>query len=195
MELFKSLRGPVSDEEIIDLYWSRDERAIDETDFKYRKYLFTIAYNMLYSREDCDECLNDTYIGAWDSIPPARPSYLKAFLTTIVRRVSINKYKEMTRQKRVPSSLTESLSDVEIFTAGSSADQEQEAIWLAKVISDYLHTLSKRERYIFMSRYYIAQPIEKIAKELNVSRATVNKDIASIKQGLKEALEREGYSI
>ena len=195
MELFKSLRGPVSDEEIIDLYWSRDERAIDETDFKYRKYLFTIAYNMLYSREDCEECLNDTYIGAWDSIPPARPSYLKAFLTTIVRRVSINKYKEMTRQKRVPSSLTESLSDVEIFTAGSSADQEQEAIWLAKVISDYLHTLSKRERYIFMSRYYIAQPIEKIAKELNVSRATVNKDIASIKQGLKEALEREGYSI
>ena len=195
MELFKSLRGPVSDEEIIDLYWSRDERAIDETDFKYRKYLFTIAYNMLYSREDCEECLNDTYMGAWDSIPPARPSYLKAFLTTIVRRVSINKYKEMTRQKRVPSSLTESLSDVEIFTAGSSADQEQEAIWLAKVISDYLHTLSKRERYIFMSRYYIAQPIEKIAKELNVSRATVNKDIASIKQGLKEALEREGYSI
>ena len=195
MELFKSLRGPVSDEEIIDLYWSRDERAIDETDFKYRKYLFTIAYNMLYSREDCEECLNDTYIGAWDSIPPARPSYLKAFLTTIVRRVSINKYKEMTRQKRVPSSLTESLSDVEIFTAGSSADQEQEAIQLAKVISDYLHTLSKRERYIFMSRYYIAQPIEKIAKELNVSRATVNKDIASIKQGLKEALEREGYSI
>ena len=195
MELFKSLRGPVSDEGIIDLYWSRDERAIDETDFKYRKYLFTIAYNMLYSKEDCEECLNDTYIGAWDSIPPARPSYLKAFLTTIVRRVSINKYKEMTRQKRVPSSLTESLSDVEIFTAGSSGDQEQEAIWLAKVISDYLHTLSKRERYIFMSRYYIAQPIEKIAKELNVSRATVNKDIASIKQGLKEALEREGYSI
>ena len=101
----------------------------------------------------------------------------------------------MTRQKRVPSSLTESLSDVEIFTVGSSAEQEQEAIRLAKVISDYLHTLSKRERYIFMSRYYIAQPIEKIAKELNVSRATVNKEIASIKQGLKEALEGEGYSI
>jgi RNA polymerase sigma factor (sigma-70 family) len=82
-----------------------------------------------------------------------------------------------------------------MFIADSSAEQEQEAILLAKVISDYLRTLSKRERYIFMSRYYIAQPIEKIAKELNVSRATVNKDIASIKRGLKEALEREGYSI
>ena len=91
MELLKTLRGPASDEVIIDLYWSRDERAIDETDFKYRKYLFTIAYNMLYSKEDCEECLNDTYLGAWESMPPTRPSYLKAFLTTIVRRVSIKR--------------------------------------------------------------------------------------------------------
>jgi RNA polymerase sigma-70 factor (ECF subfamily) len=195
MELLKSLRVPVSDEEIIDLYWERNERAIDETDFKYRKYLFTIAYNILYSKQDCEECLNDTYLGTWQAIPPSRPTYLKVFLTTIIRRVSINKYNEMSRQKRIPSSLTESLSDVEMFTADSSAEQEQEAILLAKVISDYLRTLSKRERYIFMSRYYVAQPIEKIAKELNVSRATVNKDIASIKRGLKEALEREGYSI
>ena len=195
MEFLKSFRAPLQDEEIVDLYWKRDEKAIDETDFKYRKYLLTIAYNILYSKEDCEECLDDTYIGTWKAIPPEHPTNLKAFLTTIVRRVSINKYNEATRQKRVPSSLTDSLSDMEEFMGVDSFETEQDAIHLGKVISDYLRALNKRQRYIFMSRYYVAEPIDKIASELGVSRATVNKEIASIKQSLKEALEREGYRV
>ena len=80
MGIFKRMRAPVADEEIIELYWNRDERAVEETDLKYRKYLFTIAYNILYSNEDSEECLNDTYMGAWQAIPPQRPLNLKAFL-------------------------------------------------------------------------------------------------------------------
>lgn len=186
---------PLEDEEIIDLYWDRDEKAIDETDKKYRKYLFTVAYNILYVREDCEECINDTYVGAWNSMPPERPTYLKAFLTTIVRRVSINKYNEKNRQKRVPSSLTDSLEDLGAGMPDNSFMDEFEAERLGKIISDYLRTLTKRQRYIFMSRYYVAEPIDKIASELSMSRSSINKEIAVIKGGLKEALEKEGYTV
>ena len=195
MGILSRFRAPLDDEEIIDLYWNRDERAIDETDFKYRKYLFTIAYNILYSKEDCDECLNDTYIGAWGAMPPEHPRFLRAFLTTIVRRVSINRYNEKSRQKRVPSALTDSLSDLEDFMSDRSFENEESAAHLGKIISDYVRSLSKRQRYIFMSRYYTAEPIEKIARELGISKSMVNKEIALIKHGLSEALAREGYEV
>lgn len=195
MGILRRARVPLDDEDIIELYWDRDERAIDETDFKYRKYLFTIAYNILYSKEDCDECLNDTYVGAWGAMPPERPRFLKAFLTTIVRRVSINRYNEKSRQKRVPSSLTESLNDVEFLVSDTSFEREETAMELGRIISDFVRTLSKRQRYIFMSRYYTAEPIDKIASDLGISRSMVNKEIATIKSGLSEALAKEGYEV
>lgn len=195
MGLFKNARVPLEDTDIIVLYWERDERAIDETDFKYRKYLFTIAYNILYSNEDCDECLDDTYIGAWRAMPPECPKNLKAFLTTIIRRVSINRYNEKNREKRVPSNLTASLDDIGDMMGENTLINEIEAEELGRAISKFLRTLSKRQRYIFMSRYYVADPIDKIANDLGISKSTVNKEIASIKAGLKESLEREGYAI
>ncbi len=195
MGILNRLRPPLDDEEIIELYFARDESAIDETDKKYRKYLFAVAYNILYSNEDCEECLNDTYIGAWEAMPPQRPTFLKAFLTTIARRVCINRYNEKSRQKRVPSCLTDSLEEMEMFMPNNSFVDEMEAERLGRVISDYLHTLSKRQRFIFMSRYYMAEPIDKIASELSVSRSTINKEIAVIKDGLKLALEKEGYKV
>ena len=195
MGIIGKTRTPLADEDIIDLYWQRDERAIDETDFKYRRYLFTIAYNILYSKEDCEECINDTYVGTWNAIPPQRPVVLKAFLTTIVRRISINRYNEMNRQKRVPSNMTSSLEDMENFMSCDSLISEIDEQRLGRVISDYLRTLSKRQRYIFMSRYYVAEPIDKIADELCVSKSTVNKEIALIKEGLRTALEKEGYRV
>ena len=185
----------LEDEKIIELFWNRNERAIDETDRKYQKYLFTVAYNILYVREDCDECINDTYIGAWEAIPPQRPMNLKAFLTVIIRRVSINRYNEKSRQKRVPSILTDSLEELGGMMSDNSFVDELESQRLGKIISDYLRTLTKRQRYIFMSRYYTAEPIEKIASELSLSRSSVNKEIATIKEGLKKALESEGYRI
>lgn len=195
MGIFKSERVPLDDCDIIELYWERQERAIDETDFKYRKYLFTIAYNILCDREDCEECLDDTYMGAWNTIPPERPRMLKAFLTSIMRRVSVNRYNEKNRQKRVPSNMMASLDDLEDVMGDNSFIRETEAEELGKVISDYLRSLNKRQRYIFMSRYYVAEPIDKIAQELGVSKSTVNKDIAIIKSGLKNALIKEGYTV
>lgn len=191
-----TLQTFMSDEDIIQLYWTRNEDAIKETDRKYKKYLLSVAYNIIHDSSDCKECLNDTYIGVWNAIPPAKPNVLKAFLTTIMRRIAINRYNSNMRKKVIPSELTSSFCELEDFIADErSAEDVFDTEQLGKVISDYIRTLSERRRYIFISRYYIAESIDGIASELSVSRSTVNKEIAAIKSGLKEKLESEGYSI
>ena len=187
---------PMNDERIVELYWERDEKAIMETDFKYKKYLFSIAYNVIHDRLDCEECLNDTYLDAWNAIPPSRPNVLKAFLTTITRRIAIKRYHSKLKQNVIPSEMTVSLSELEDFIAGDEdveADFDEER--LGRVISDFVRSLPARRQFIFISRYYVADPIDTIAGDLGVSRSTVNKELAAIRSALKEKLESEGYSI
>ncbi len=192
----QTLKTPVNDEKIIELYWLRDEKAIEETDFKYKNYLFSIAYNIVHEKSDSEECLNDTYLGAWNSMPPTRPNILKAFLTTIVRRVSINRYHSNSRKGRVPSEMTVCLSELENFISDDNdVDAEFDAQRLGSIISDFVRGLSKRKRFIFLSRYYVADPIDTIAKNMNLSRSTVDKELAAIRSALKEKLESEGYYI
>ena len=189
-------QAAMSDEQIVELYWRRDERAIRETDRKYQHFLLTVAHNILRDAQDCEECLNDTYLGAWNAIPPARPKVLQAFLATIMRRTAIDRYKAGKRQKRIDSELTVALSEVEEFLAdGSDPAAELDAHELGRVISEFIRALPKRRMYIFMSRYYTARPIGEIARLLGCSESTVNKEIAAIKRDLKEKLEKEGYSL
>ena len=189
-------RVPVDDETILALYWQRDEKAIEETDFKYKAYLLSAAYRILHDSLDCEECLNDTYLATWNASPPARPNLFKAFLTTILRRIAVNRYHHNLRKKRIPSEMTVSLSELEEFLAeDASVERAFDAARLGNVISNYVRSLSERRRFIFMSRYYVAEPIDAIARTLNVSRSTVQKELAAIRTGLKETLEREGYSI
>lgn len=183
-----------SDEEIIELYWNRDESAIGETDRKYGKYLLSVAHNILCDKQDCEECLNDSYLGVWRAIPPERPRVLRAFLTVILRRNAINKYNYLTAKRRVPSALTESLEELD-GSIGSDERNEERAKHLGGLISDYLRSVSKRRRYIFMSRYYLSEPIESIARELGVSRSTVDKELSAIRTELRAYLEREGSEI
>ena len=192
----KAARSPLGDDGIIALYFARDEKAIEETDFKYRKYLFSVVYNVLRDRLDCEECLNDTYLGAWNAIPPSRPKALKAFLTVIARRVAIKRYHRNSRRNTVPSEMTVSLSELEDFLAdGDEVEAGFDAQRLGKVISDFVLSLSERGQFIFMSRYYMAEPIDTIAKDLKLSRSMVNKELAAIRKALKEKMESEGYSI
>ena len=192
----QTVRIPMDDDKIVELYWERDEKAIEETDFKYKKYLFSIAYNVVYDRLDCEECLNDTYLGAWNAIPPTKPSVLKAFLTTIIRRIAIKRYHSNLKQSVIPSEMTVSLSELEDFVVGDGdVDSEFDAKRLGHVISDFVRSLSERRQFIFMSRYYLADPIDMIASDLSLSRSMVNKELAAIRSALKEKLESEGYSI
>ena len=187
-------KGRMSDEEIMDLYFARDERAIKETDAKYRTRLLYLARNIVHDAQDAEEALNDTYVRVWNSIPPARPDSLQAFLLSIMRRTAINRYKAARRQKRVPAELISSLSDLDDMLADSDAFYtEQEARALGQTLTEFTNALSDRRAYIFMSRYYLCRPIDEIAQKLGCSRSTVNKEIAAIKQELRQLLESEGY--
>ena len=186
----QSNKSTISDEAIIALYWNRDERAIEETDLKYKNYLYSVAYNIVHGRADCEECLNDTYLAAWNAMPPSNPNVLKAFLTTITRRIAINRFHSNMRH----SEMTVALSELEAFlTDGESVDSRLDAKELGRVISDFVRRFPQRRRFIFMSRYYAYEPIDTIAKELDLSRSMVNKELAAIRKALKEKLESEGY--
>ena len=186
----------LTDKQIIDLYWHRDESAIEETDKKYGRALFRIAYNLLSDRMDCEECKNDTYVRVWNSIPPTRPRVLPAYLTEIMRRVAINKYKQKTSQRRVPSELTVSMDELrDSLQNEASPVSERDAAEIGKVINAFLRELPERRRYIFIERFYFAEPVEEIATELSVSVATVYREIERIKKDLKVYLERNDIYI
>ena len=189
------LQAPtISDEMIVSLYWQRDEQAIRETDRKYRKFLLSVANNILHNLSDNEECLNDTYIGAWNAIPPARPIILQAFLASIMRRTAINRFQANNCQKRIASEFAVSLSELEDFIADKGdMEEEMETKELSRLISDFVKSLPDRQMYIFVSRYYIADPLLTISKELGCSVATVKRELAKIKTSLKKRLESEGY--
>ena len=191
MEL-QMVKLPLSDENIIALYWSRDEKAIEETDIKYKNFLFKVAYNIVRGHQDSEEVLNDTYLAAWKAMPPTKPTVLKAFLTTITRRIAVNRYYVNQRH----SEMTISLGELEEFLSSQEDVSSQvDTRELGRAISDFLRTLPARQRYAFMSRYYMAEPIDAIAKELHLSRSMVNKELATVRRARRKKLESEGYKL
>lgn len=186
----------IADEQIIELYWQRKEDAIKETDRKYGQFLFRIAYNILHERLDCEECQNDTYLGVWNAIPPTRPTVFPAFITQIMRHIAIDRYKEKTSKKRIPSELTVSMEDVyDTLHSGNTVESEYAAEEVGKIINDYVRSLSDRQRYIFIDRFYLAESVETIATDLSLSVPTVYREIEKIKHGLKLHLERNDVFI
>ena len=184
------------DDEIIELYWQRDERAIEQTDIKYRARLMSVARNILHDLQDSEECVSNTYVCAWNSIPPARPTYLQAFLIAITRRGALNRYKAAKRKKRVPSELTSSLSDLDdMLSDTDDFYTESQTRALSEILERFISGLPERRMLVFMGRYYAAKPVRELAELLGCSESTVNKEIAAIKQELRQALENEGYKI
>lgn len=181
----------IDDEQIIELYWQRNENAIQETDKKYGQFLFRIAYNILHDRLDCEECQNDTYLDVWKAIPPTRPTVFPAFITKIMRRIALDRYKEKTAKRRIPSEYTVSMEDIkDTLHSNETVDSEYAVEELGKTISDYVRSLTDRQRYIFIDRFYLAEPVETIAADLSISVSTIYREIENIKQGLKTYLER-----
>lgn len=175
----------IADEQIIELYWQRNERAISETDFKYGKFLYQIAYNILHDKLDCEECQNDTYLDIWNAIPPERPNVFPAFITQIMRRTAIDRYKQKMSKKRVPSEMTVSLEEFDV-----EAVQYDNAEELGRIISDYLRTLSDKQQFMFIGRFYIADSVVNIANDLGITASAVYKELGKIKSKLKDYLER-----
>ena len=185
-----------SDEKIVDMYWQRDQDAIQETNHKYGHLLRNVAYNILLDAWDCEECQNDTYLRIWNSIPNTRPVAFRAFVMQIMRRIAIDRYRIKSSQKRIPSQLTVSLEDLKnTISDGLSTEEVYDAKILGEMITNYIRGLDERQRYIFMDRYYMAEPVEKTASDLSISVRTIYRELEKIKQGLKEYLEGEGIYV
>lgn len=184
----------VSDEKIVDMYFARDEEAITETEKKYGRYLVTIAYNILKNHEDSEECVNDTYLKTWLTVPPTRPNSLKAYLSKLTRSRSIKRYEELNRQKRVPRDMVYPFEELEgIISDGDCDDTLSKTI--GRIISKYLDSVSDRKLYIFVARYFYGYEIGYIADKLGLSRSTVNKELAKMRAELRKKLEEGGIEV
>ena len=186
----------IGDDQIIDMYWERNPDAIQETDQKYGPLLQKAAYNILFDDLDCEECRNDTYFKVWNSIPSTRPTSFLAFIMRINRCFAIDRYKVNHSKKRIPSHMTVSVEELrESISNGSSVEDAYDAKVLGELITKYLRGLDDRQKYIFMDRYYMAEPVEKTASDLSISVRTTYREIDKIKQGLREFLKKEGVHI
>ena len=194
MELQRKRTATMSDEKIVDLYWQRDEQAIKETDIKYKRFLLSLANNIVHDMCDSEECLNDTYLGTWNAIPPAKPSVFQIFLSRIMRNIAVVRYKRNTADKRVPSEMTVSLDELRDYIPYTESVEHDYAVYqISRLLSRYLRSLPERRAFIFVCRYYCSDRIEDIARMLNISESTIMRELRTIREGLKALLVKEGY--
>ena len=183
----------ISDDEIVELYWQREEAAIQMTSDKYGRFLYRIAYNIVHDHCDCEECQNDTYLNLWQAIPPARPQFFRAFIARVMRNIATDRYYEKTGKKRIPSELTVSMEECkDLIAHNENFADALLAEELGKMISCFLRSLHERDQYVFMSRFYLVEPIGVIAKELGVSESMVYKRLTKLKTELKKFLRKKG---
>lgn len=184
----------MEDAQIVCLYWDRDETAIRETETKYDRYLTKIAYNILYDMEDSRESVNDTYLAAWNSMPPHRPSILSAYLAKLTRRISIDCFRCRTRDKRLPSEYAVSLTELEDCLSGGDTTEEAVNVkLLADAIGIYLRLLPESARTAFIGRYYFLDPLKEVAAYCGMSESKAKSLLYRTRLGLKEYLKKEGY--
>lgn len=186
----------MEDEKIVSLYWEREESAISETEKKYDRYLTKIAYNILYDREDSRESVNDTYLAAWESMPPHRPSVLSAYLAKLTRRISIDRFRLKTRQKRIPSEYMISLSELDECVSGGNPTEEIINVrLLADAIGVFLRTQSTEVRTAFLGRYYFLDPVKEVAAYCGMTESKCKSLLHRTRLGLKDYLRKEGFEV
>lgn len=184
----------MEDNRIIELYFSRDEKAITETDAKYGKLCRSIAFRILNDREDASECVNETYYKAWNAIPPERPVIFSSFLAGITRNLSIDKLKFLKRKKRSGEQsdlFLDELQDCIPDTTGGITDD----FVIRDVLNSFLENLPKDHRIIFMRRYWFMQPVKEIAQNFSMSESNVKVLLFRMRKELKKQLEKEGVVI
>ncbi|MBP3700524.1 MAG: sigma-70 family RNA polymerase sigma factor [Lachnospiraceae bacterium] len=186
----------MEDEKIVALYWAREERAIEETQKKYGRYLFVIADRILLEEEDSSECVNDTYWKAWDSMPPHRPANLATYLGKIVRETAIDMFRRRNREKRKASEYAVSLAELEdCVSGGNTTEQSVDLHLLAAAIGRYLRTLPKEARDLFVGRYYFMDSLREVASYHGMSQSKAKSILFRTRQGLKAYLEQEGFTL
>mgnify|MGYP003298482919 CR=1 FL=1 len=186
----------MDDRQIINLFNERSETAISETAAKYGKYCHAIAYNILFNEEDTEECVNDTYLKAWENIPPQEPNILSAFLGKITRNLAISKYRYYNSKKRGNGQVALALEELaECIPSQSSTEQAVSDRLLVETLNCFLNELPLEKRNIFLQRYWYLRSVAEIAKEFAITESKVKMILLRTRNKLKQFLEKEGYSI
>ena len=184
----------MKDEAIIELYWARSGAAIDETDRAYGHYCQSIAYGILRIHEDAEETVNDTWLKAWDTIPPERPHYLKGFLGRITRQLSINRLEKETAQKRGAGQYALALEELaECIPDQSRGEDLADLTALRDALNRFLRSLPVESRSVFLRRYWYAQSIVEIAAGYGMSESKVKSMLLRTRNKLRKLLTEEGF--
>jgi len=185
----------MDDSEIIELYFKRSETAIAETDLKYGRLCRYISANILHSLEDSEECVNDTYLGAWNTVPPQRPNKFSAFIGRITRNLALKKYEYISAAKRNPEVLS-SLAELDECVSGQECvESELENRRVEKAISAFLWQQDVEKRTVFIRRYWYFESINGISKRCGFSQSKVTSMLYHTRQKLRDYLESEGIEI
>ena len=184
----------IEDEKIIELFFKRSEQGIRELDIKYGKVCHKLSNNIVNNRQDAEECVNDAYLGAWNAIPPARPNPLLTYICKIVRNISLKNYYRKEAAKR-SSHYTIAMEEIEACIADpKTVEAEMEARELARIIGEFLDTLTVENRVIFMRRYWFSDSGKDIAELVGLSEKNISVRLTRIRQKLKDyLLEREVF--
>ena len=183
----------MNDKNIVDLYFNRDEEAIAQTDKKYGRYCYSIAYNILTNKEDAEESVSDTYMTAWRAIPPRRPSVLSTFLGKITRHISIDRWRERSANKRGGGEVTLALEELEDCVAGlQNVEMEYERKELIRAYVKFLDALPVTERRVFLCRYWYVDSVDTIAEKFGFSQSKVKTMLYRTRAKLRKQLTEEG---
>ena len=186
----------LNDQQIVALYWQRDESALQATAANYGAALTAVAQRILDDRAESEETVNDTYLKAWNAIPPHKPTKLGAFLAKITRELAIDRYRRRKAEKRVASQYALSLEELsECIPGGETPDEALDSQVLAQHIGTYLATLKPAVRQAFVDRYFFALSLQEIADKQDATLSWVKTALHRARVGLREHLEKEGYSV
>lgn len=182
----------MEDRAIIDLYWARDEQAIRESEYRYGRLCLHLAQSIVHNREDAEECVNDTWVRAWNAMPPQRPHYLRAFFLKITRNLALNRYEKAQAQKRKGGEVTAVLEELqECVPGGVSPEETIVTQELGEAINRFLHTLPPRSCDIFLRRYFHMDTTAAIAARYHMTDSAVLMSLSRSRKKLSAYLEEE----
>ena len=183
----------MEDDQIVELYWQRNTDAISETAEKYGAYCFAIADHILHSSEDSEECVNDTWLHAWNAIPPQKPDVLRTFLAKITRNLAFNRYNARNAEKRGGGEIALVLEELGECLGGSDTESVYEQKELGQCIRHFVRSLPEREGNLLVRRYFFAESVAEIAKRYGLSENNVMVILSRTRKKLKSYLLKEGY--
>lgn len=185
----------MNDDRIIALFFERDEQALLEVQEKYGAYCHAVALDILDSRQDAEECVNDTYLHAWNAIPPQRPQFLSAFLAKITRNLAISRYRANHRDKRGKGRLTLALDELEYCLPDRGQGNLADDLVLRQSLNDFLHALPEPARGIFLRRYWYVRSVAEIAQELDMKESRVKMILHRTREKLRVHLQDAGIEV